>query len=61
MKREVLGAARRIERKIAGCGGDVRGVCAREKEGHFEEYTFFKCIVGETICTPRGSFALKEG
>lgn len=28
MKREVLWGARKIERKIAGCGNDVRGVCA---------------------------------
>lgn len=28
MKSEVLKAAKRSERKIAGCGNDVRGVCA---------------------------------
>lgn len=56
MKKELLGAARRIAKKIAGCGDDVRDVCARWKAGNFEEYTFLRCIVGETIYTQRGSF-----
>lgn len=61
MKRGVLGAARRIERKIAGYGDDVRGVCEGSKGCYFEEYTFLRCIVGETICIERGSFSLDEG
>lgn len=32
-----------------------------ERGGHFEEYTFLRSIVGETIYAQGGSFSLDKG